>query len=138
MAKRRKTAKDYSYYIAKEPHAKPNEEEISVARILVDAYRWKILFLEENICKGIRTPDFVVDNVYWEIKSPEKDGKNTLSHAMKAAAHQSENVIISLKRFQGQELKAIRRLESIFYYMNRIRHMKILTKLGGILDYRKK
>ena len=129
--------KDYDKYITKQLHANPSEEEIAVAMLLVDTYSWKILFLAENVSEGMQTPDFAVGNLSWEIKSPRKTGKYTLPHAVKAAAHQSPNIVISLVEFEGDELNAIRRLEKEFKASKRIRRMKIVTKTQAVLDFEK-
>jgi hypothetical protein len=129
--------KNYDTHITKQLHATPDENEIETAKILVDAYGWRILFLAENIAEGVPTPDFEAGNVRWEIKTPTKAGKYTLPHAIKAAAHQSPNVILSLVKFEGNEQNAIRRAKKEFDASKRARRMKIITKQAQILDFTK-
>jgi ABC-type molybdenum transport system ATPase subunit/photorepair protein PhrA len=47
----------------------------------------------------------------WEMKSPKGSGKTTISHTIKHAVTQSENIIIDLQRCKLDEGQAIRELE---------------------------
>ena len=70
----------------------------------------------------------------WEMKSPKGSGKTTISHTIKHAVTQSENIIIDLQRCKLDEGQAIRELEHHFKLSKRIRRMKIVTKDKKILD----
>ncbi|MBQ7515010.1 MAG: hypothetical protein IJS96_01900 [Schwartzia sp.] len=44
------------------------------------------------------TPDISIDGVLWEIKSPTGNSRHTMKHTLQKAAHQSNHVIVDLRR----------------------------------------
>ena len=102
------------------------------------------LFLEDGFdielippvrIKDVRTPDFTMQGVSWELKSPKGGGKSTIRHTIKHAVTQSNNLIIDLQRCKIDDTQAIKELELHFNLSKRIRRMKIVTKDRNILDY---
>jgi hypothetical protein len=87
--------------------------------------------------KGLKMPDIMVDGLPWEIKAPEGNGKNTIQHNMKNAAHQSENVIIDLCRCKLDETTALKEIQHHFNLSKRIRRLKVITKSEEIIDFHK-
>jgi len=93
-----------------------------------------ILFLKPNRSKGAKTPDVQIDfGLKWEIKSPIKNGKYTIEHAMQAASRQSENIIMDLRNLEMQFMKAERKIMREFKKRNEIHRMMIITKSEKIL-----
>ena len=82
-------------------------------------------------------PDLMLLGVAWEMKSPEGSGKRTLQNAFQTAAHQSNSIIIDLRRCGVPEAKALKELENHFKLSKRIRRMKIITKGEKIIDFTK-
>ncbi len=104
------------------------------------------VFLEEGFdielippvrIKDVRTPDFTMNGISWEMKSPEGGGKTTIRHTIKHAVTQSGNLIIDLRRCKVDDKTAIKELELHFKLSKRIRRMKIVKKDLKILDYSK-
>lgn len=87
--------------------------------------------------KGMRTPDISINGVLWEIKSPTGGGKNTIKHTFQNATHQSNNIIVDLRRCKLQQDLAIKELEQRFSLSKRIRRMKIITNDEKIIDFKK-
>ena len=87
--------------------------------------------------KGMRTPDISINGILWEIKSPTGNGKNTLKHTLQNASHQSNNVIVDLRRCKLPQEQAIKDLEQRFNLSKRIRRMKIITNDEIIIDFKK-
>ena len=59
--------------------ARPSTTEMEVVEILVENQiaRDCVKFLKPSRTKGAKTPDLLMDEVYWEIKSIDKLGKYT-------------------------------------------------------------
>ncbi|MCR5269042.1 MAG: hypothetical protein K6E16_11060 [Lachnospiraceae bacterium] len=58
--------------------------------------------------QGMHTPDFTMQGVAWEMKSPIGGGKTTLTHTIKHAVTQSGNLIIDLQRCKLEDDQAIK------------------------------
>ena len=65
----------YSVIVPKELYPKPSNREMTAAYILIDFFNSDIEFVIRNDNK---TPDFLIDNRYWELKSPTGNGKNVV------------------------------------------------------------
>ena len=71
------------------------------------------------------------------MKSPVADGKYTIKNIVQNASHQSENILIDLRRCKISDEIAIKQIRHYFELSKRIRRVKIITKDGKILDYSK-
>lgn len=103
-----------SILIEKELGAIPSTAEIEVVDILVinKIPKRHIKFLKPNRTKGSKTPDLLIDDEYWEIKSLDKLGKYTLEHALRAGLRQADNLILDLRKLsEDLEKKAAREIE---------------------------
>ena len=85
----------------------------------------------------IKTPDFTMDGISWEMKSPQGKSKNTLEHIFKRAKKQSENIIIDLTHSKISEEVAIKEIERRFIQTSSCRRLKIITCTKKVLDYKK-
>lgn len=66
-----------------------------------------------SLKKGIKNPDIRMDGKLWEIKSPIGVKSRTLENAIRAAAHQSPNIIIDLRRLRNPDGKSIRTIRML-------------------------
>ncbi|MCL2335538.1 MAG: hypothetical protein FWC57_05680 [Endomicrobia bacterium] len=78
-----------------------------------------------------------MDNIFWEIKSPQSDGKHTIEHAFRKALKQSENIIFDLRRSKMPDSKCISQLTKYFDDMKKIKRLLIITKSQKLLDFKK-
>ena len=81
--------------------------------------------------------DIIIDNVYWEIKSPQGKDKNTIKHNLQNTDKQSENVIIDLYRCGLEDEVAINRIKHEFTRLKSLRKLKIITKNKEIFEISK-
>ncbi len=94
--------------------ARPSEPEMEVVDILVihKIPKQHVKFLRPSRTKGSKTPDLLVDDDYWEIKSIDRLGKYTLEHALRAGLKQADNLILDLRKLSvSLEKKAAREIE---------------------------
>ena len=87
--------------------------------------------------KHLQMPDLIMQGVPWEMKSPKGDGKYTIKNVVQNASHQSENIIIDLRRCHIPEEKTIKEISRYFEKSKRIRRIKIITKSCETLDFSK-
>ena len=73
------------------------EHEYKTVKLLLEN-GYDIELIPPSVIKGLRMPDIMMKGVAWEIKSPEGNGKNTIKNTAQNASHQSENIIIDLRR----------------------------------------
>jgi hypothetical protein len=73
----------------------PERFELSAADILLGFFESDITFLPATSQK---TPDIMVNNIRWEIKSPLGKGKHTIEHQFQRAAKQSKSIVIDARR----------------------------------------
>ena len=82
-------------------------------------------------------PDIMMAGVPWEIKSPDGNSRTTIKHTMQKAMHQSNNVIVDLRRCGVNQDAALKELDQYFKLSRRAKRMKAVTKTGEILDFSK-
>ena len=81
------------------------------------------------------SPDIMMRGLIWEMKSPNGKGKSTIEHIFRKAAHQSENIILDLRRSKGKnESKNIHQIEQRFFRSRRVKRMHIITKDGKFIS----
>jgi hypothetical protein len=71
------------------------------------------------------------------MKAPIGGGKYTIKNIIQNASHQSENIIVDLRRCKMDEEKSINELERYFRLSRRIRRIIIITKSEKKLDFTK-
>lgn len=84
--------------------------------------------------KGKKRPDFVMDGIEWEMKSPESSGARTIEHAVRGALRQSENIIIDLRRSKLDEERALAQIRFHTNKRTNIKRLVVITKKGKRLD----
>ena len=115
-------------------HLKEHEYN-TVKLVLENGY--DIELIPPSAIKGLRMPDIMMKGVPWEIKSPEGNGKNTIKNTVQNASHQSENIIIDLRRTKISQEQALKEIERYFRLSKRLRRIIIITKDEIILDNHK-
>jgi hypothetical protein len=76
----------------------PENHEVSAAWILARHYNCTIEFLKPLGGYKVRTPDFVMKALEWEVKSPLGDKKRTIRNNLDIAKEQSPNIVIDTRR----------------------------------------
>lgn len=112
--------KERSIIVPKEVYPKPSIREMSAAYILLEYFNENVKFIARD---NNKTPDFLIGNRYWELKSPTGDGKYNLQHTLRNAAKQSENIIIDA-RFSKMHINRLK--NELSYQLKRSRNIKRL------------
>ena len=112
------------------------DHEYATVKLLL-SIGFNIELIPASQVKGMRTPDISINGVLWEIKAPTGNGKNTIKHTLQNASHQSNNVIVDLRRCKLNQDQAIKEMEQRFNLSKRIRRMKIITNDEKIIDFKK-
>ena len=94
---------------------------------------YDIELIPKSNIKGIHTPDIRMSGREWEMKSPKGEGKWLIKNTFQAASHQSENIIIDLRRIKIPQDRCLRELDRQFQHSKRVRRMYIITKSKKLL-----
>ncbi|MBQ9017177.1 hypothetical protein IJ103_02985 [Candidatus Saccharibacteria bacterium] len=94
------------------------------------------LIPKSNI-EGVHTPDIKIGGHKWEMKAPIGEGNQLMENTIQKALKQSQNIIIDLRRTKRHQTKCLRELRKQFVNKKGIKHLKIITKNGKLLDFKK-
>ncbi len=90
---------------------------------------YDVELIKPSPIEGTKSPDIKMDGVVWEMKSPIGKGKWVIKNIMQKASHQSENVIIDLRRSrQYPQEKYINEAKQRFESITRLKRLKIIGK----------
>ncbi|MDO4612201.1 MAG: hypothetical protein Q4B29_01950 [Candidatus Saccharibacteria bacterium] len=127
-----KEENNYQIHFLSNPKDIIQSHEISAAGLLAKYFRSDVYFLSREVLK---TPDLRIKDQYWELKSPISNGKKTIENCLRAAAEQSQNVVLDLRRFPADYRIAINKTR---YFLkctpNKIKRIIFITKSNEILD----
>ncbi|MCL2038407.1 hypothetical protein FWG86_00680 [Candidatus Saccharibacteria bacterium] len=112
----------------------PEQFEITAANLLADFFKTDVEFVKRS---GHKTPDFCIDGIHWELKSPTGRGKHNIQHQLQAAARQSPNVILDSRRSKVHQSKIKREAEYQFRIIKRAKRLVVITKSGQVLEITK-
>ena len=87
--------------------------------------------------EGEHTPDIIIDNVKWEMKSPTGETRNTIKNIIQSALRQSVNIILDLRRIKRPMEKCLRDINREFTHNKRIKRLLVITKSKKVIDFSK-
>lgn len=105
--------------------------------VLLTEMGYDIILIPKSNKEGERTADIEMLGLLWEIKCPKGQGKYLIQNTLHKAAHQSENIIIDLRRIKIHRTKCLTELEKRFNESKRLKRMKVITKAKKIIDFEK-
>lgn len=115
---------------------KLEDHEISTA-VFLTRYGMSIEVMKPSNTPRVHSPDFLIDGVMWETKSPEGAGKRNIERKFHEASNQSDRLILDLRRTKWAPDAAEKEAVKQFNKSRRIRRMLIVTKDGRLLDFTK-
>lgn len=86
---------------------------------------------------GMKTPDFMMAGLAWEMKSPAGTSRTTIEHVFRRAAHQSQNIVMDLRRTEIPDRQALKVLQQRLEQSHWVKRIKVITKDGRLLDFDK-
>lgn len=109
----------------------PARYEITAATLLAEYFKSDVEFILRS---NHKTPDFLINGVKWELKSPTGDGKYNIQHQIKAAAKQSANVVFDARRSKMHMAKIRNEVERHFVYTKPIKRLILIDKNKAIVE----
>ena len=109
------------------------DHELFAAQIVANYFKCDVYLKRPGHRK---TPDLLARDVYWEIKSPIGDSKNTIANNFHSARGQSEYIVLNLCRCKMYTDKVLSRVRHYVKSGNhKIKGLLIITKSGKVIDY---
>jgi hypothetical protein len=112
----------------------PSYYEVTAATLLADYFKADVEFVMRS---NQKTPDFLINGVKWELKSPTGDGKYNVQHQLKAAAKQSVNVVFDARRSKMHMTKIRNEVERHFAYTKPIERLVLIGKNKAVVELSK-
>lgn len=106
----------------------PEEHEVSAAWILARHYNCRIELLKPLDGYKRKTPDFVMNALEWEMKSPTGDSKTTISNNLIAAKLQSPNIVFDARRTKIDDKKIATELKKYLIQRKSIYRIIMIAK----------
>ncbi len=112
-----------------EDGAEPEPHELQTALFLRKLGK-EVKFLAPANQAGIKTPDILMDDLKWEIKSPVSNASRTIEHAFRSALKQSDNVIFDLRRSKASDAANLSRLTYVYRLIRgkKVKNLLVITK----------
>ena len=109
----------------------PSPKEISAAKLLAGYFRKDIEFV---LRAAQSTPDFLIDHVFWELKSPTGKGKHNIQHILQDAARQSPNVICDTRYSKMHPSRIRCEVRRQFHVIRSIKRLVLIEKSGKVIE----
>jgi len=113
---------------------RPRQHEIEAAEILAQHFKTDIEFIPTA---DRTTPDFLIDDILWELKSPQGTGKNNIQRQLQYASHQSVNIIIHASRSKMHSARIRREVERQFNIVRSVKRLVFISKDGEIIEMKR-
>ena len=106
--------------------------EVNAILLLLDYFDTDIICISPGAGK---TPDLIISNLEWELKSPQGSGAKTIENILKKATKQSRNIVLDFSRIKMNGSQALARTR---YYLRSNRHgikrLIVITKSRRVID----
>ena len=114
----------------------PEKHELATANYFAELGK-DVTFLKPSVSKGIHTPDFMMDGVAWEVKSPEGSSKRTMENNFRNAVMQSKYIIFDLRRTKLDDDYCIRQLKRYYDDRKYLKKLYIIKKSKELVKFEK-
>lgn len=122
----------YTVIVKTLPQDAPYDFEMSAALLVANYFKTDIVFLRPQ---QLKTPDLLIRDAIWELKSPVGNSKNTISNNIKSSRKKSKNIIIDLRRCKLNEHKALANIKHAYKKRKRKQGTYLIIKKDSkILD----
>jgi contact-dependent growth inhibition (CDI) system CdiA-like toxin len=109
----------------------PKSHEFLAAKVLAKHFKSDVAFIRPA---NYKTPDFTINNVKWELKSPMGSSARTIENNMRTARKQSKNLIIDLSRIKIHQKRAISRIDFFLSKPNQFGRVLVITKTKKVIE----
>jgi hypothetical protein len=109
----------------------PARYELSAADLLASYFKTDVEFI---LRANQKTPDFLIGNVRWELKSPTGKGRRNIERQLQIGLKQSKNIVFDARRSKIHIAKVKNELNYQFRLAKGIRRMLLIEKNKNIIE----
>lgn len=93
----------------------PSEREREVANMVAETFGKSVKIIPEvKFPHRVKTPDYLINGVPFDLKEPTGNGNNTLDNDVKDRKEQARSFILDISRTEMDRVKAISQIDRIF------------------------
>jgi hypothetical protein len=112
----------------------PARYELTAAQLLAEYFKTDIEFIERS---NHKTPDFLINGVKWELKSPTGTGKRNIERQLQTGIKQSENIVFDARRSKIHIAKIKKVLSYQFRLARNINRIVLIDKSKKIIEIKR-
>ncbi len=109
----------------------PARYELTAAQLLAEHFKADVEFIQRA---NHKTPDFVISDIKWELKSPTGTGKRNIERQLQTGIKQSKNIVFDARRSKIH----IARIKNVLNYQFRlaksIKRIVLIDKSKNIIE----
>ena len=109
----------------------PAQHELSAATILANHFQTDVEFILRS---NQKTPDFLINGLSWELKSPTGNGKNNIERQLQTGLKQSRNIVFDARRSKIHISKIRSELSRRFKLVKSIKRLILIEKSKIVLE----
>jgi hypothetical protein len=121
----------YRVIIPTDSKPAPAPYEIAAAKRLAEYFMSDVEFIPRS---NNKTPDFLINAIAWELKSPQGSGRNNIQRQLQYASRQSKNIVISASRSKLHINKIKGELSIQFQKTPNIQRLLLIDKMGNVIE----
>lgn len=119
------------------PNGVPLEKHEYDTILFLTTLGYDIELIPPSHTPGVRTPDFKMNNISWEMKCPRGRGKYLIRDTIINALQQSNYIVIDLRRIKLHQTKCLNSIRKYFHLYKSIANIIIITKDAKIVDLKR-
>lgn len=112
----------------------PSSYELSAAELLANHFKADVEFILRS---NQKTPDFLIDGVTWELKSPTGSGRRNIQRQLQSGFKQSRCIIFDARRSKIHMAKIRHELNYQFRLAKSIRQLLLIEKNGSVVEQKR-
>lgn len=111
----------------------PENHELDIASLISTHFNCVVEFLIPSTSYKQKTPDFVMNGLMWEIKSPKGVSKKTIEKQIRIALKQSRNIIIDTRRTKLTDVTITKELLKLLNNYRKINKLLLINKRNDVV-----
>lgn len=126
--------KSYRVIIPTELKPSPARYEVSAATLLANYFKADVEFVVRS---NHKTPDFLINDVAWELKSPTGNGKRNIQRQLQTGMKQSRNIVFDARRSKIHIARIKHILNYQFHTTKSLERMLLIDKNKNVIELTK-
>jgi hypothetical protein len=111
----------------------PEKHELEIVAVFLSLGK-DVAFLQPSRIRGTKTPDIMMDDISWEMKSPTGNKSYTIEEQLRRASKQSSYIIIDTRRTSLLDTKIEKQIYNYITKPHKIKKILVITKKSEVLD----